>query len=324
MSTQAASPLLILLASPVSFAVLLSVAVLLAWQGFAPASGSGEVQRRLSTYVDAIDPVVEAEVARPFTARVLAPQFRRLLRAFARLAPRRNAESLRLMLLRAGEPGHLSPLDFSGLRLLGLSLGGSLGLLVFGRDAAMNRAIIYGMVGAGAGYYLPLFWLRQRAHSRQHRITRALPDALDMLTIAVEAGLAFESAMMRVGDKWNNPLTHELRRAVAEIRVGTPREVALARMAERCGAVELSTFVAVLVQSTQLGVSIAQILHSQAAEMRLKRRQRAEELARQAGVKMVFPLVFCIFPALFVVILGPVAPDIVQTLNEMAASQAMH
>jgi tight adherence protein C len=126
----------------------------------------------------------------------------------------------------------------------------------------------------------------------------------------VEAGLAFESALMRVSEKWHNPLTDEFRRTVGEMRVGTSREVALLRLAERCDVADLNTFVAILVQSSQLGVSISQVLHQQAAEMRLKRRQRAEELARQAGIKIMIPLGFLIFPALFVVILGPAVPTI--------------
>jgi tight adherence protein C len=139
-----------------------------------------------------------------------------------------------------------------------------------------------------------------------------------MLTIGVEAGLAFESALLRVGEKWNNALTREFGRAVGEMRVGTSREAALQRMADRCGVPDLNTFVAVLVQSTQLGVSIAQVLHTQADQMRVKRRQRAEELARQAGIKITFPLVFFIFPALFVVILGPAVPRIMETLGAMS------
>ncbi len=139
-----------------------------------------------------------------------------------------------------------------------------------------------------------------------------------MLTIGVEAGLAFEAALLRVGEKWDNPLTRELMRALAEMRVGTPRDEALRRMAERCGVPDLNTFVAVLIQSSQLGMSIADVLHAQAAEMRLKRRQRVEELARQAGVKMVFPLVLFILPALFIVGVGPAIPRIARVLGGVA------
>jgi len=158
------------------------------------------------------------------------------------------------------------------------------------------------------GFLVPRLWLRLAVGRRKHDILRALPDALDMLTIGVEAGLGFESAMVRVGQKWDNALTRVFRRAVGEMRLGAARDVALEHMAERSGVPELRTFIAVLVQSSQLGVSIAEVLHTQAAQMRVRRRQRAEELARQAGIKLIFPLAALILPALFVVILGPTLP----------------
>ncbi len=136
-----------------------------------------------------------------------------------------------------------------------------------------------------------------------------------MLTISVEAGLAFESAMLRVAERWDNALTRELRRTVLEMRVGTPRDQALRRLTMRADVPELRTFVAVLIQSAQLGVSIADVLHSQAALIREKRRQRIEQLAHEASIKMLFPLVFLVFPALFVFILGPSIPRILQALG---------
>jgi tight adherence protein C len=165
------------------------------------------------------------------------------------------------------------------------------------------------------GFFLPAFWLRRRVRQRKHEIDRALPDALDMLTIGVEAGLAFESALLRVAEQWQNALTEEFRRAVREMQLGSAREEALRRMADRTGVESLGTFVAVLVQSTRLGVSIAQVLHTQAAQMRLKRRQLAEERARQASVKMVFPLVFLIFPAIFIIVLGPSVPEFLRVFG---------
>ena len=149
-----------------------------------------------------------------------------------------------------------------------------------------------------------------------------LPDALDMLTISVEAGLAFESAMLKVGERWHNALTEEFRRAVIEMRLGTHRDVALQRVADRAGVQELGNFVAILIQSGQLGVSIAQVLHAQADQMRIRRRQRAEELAREAGVKMVFALVFLIFPALLIVLLGPGLPGLFSTLAGMGGGSS--
>lgn len=304
-------------ASPLLFAALAALAIFLLWMAFAPARPAQQVDGRLDHYLERA--AVDDEMARPFGARVLAPAVRRVARALGRFAPKRNAEMTRQMLLHAGEPLGLQVIDFFGLRLLSaVALGCAAVLLWSRRDPGM--APIVTVAAAAIGYILPVWWLKSVAGSRQHAIRRALPDALDMLTIAVEAGLAFDSAMVRVGEKWDNPLTRQFRRAVAEMRVGTPRDEALKRMADRCGVEDLSTFVAVLVQSSQLGVSIAQVLHSQAAEMRLKRRQRAEELARQAGVKMVFPLAFCVFPAMFVVIFGPVAPDMMAALQGIASS----
>lgn len=305
--------------SPQVFAVLVGVAILLIWAAFAPARRAPPVDARLDDYLLRTDIVVETEMQRPFGQRVLWPGMRRFLGLLGRIAPKPNAAGTQLLLQQAGQPGGLSPLDFFGLRLLsGLLIAGGT-FVVFSPRQSLSTTMLYTAVIGGLGYFLPLFWLRGRASARQSTIQRALPDALDMLTIGVEAGLGFESAMLRVGEQWDNPLTREFRRAVGEMRVGTSREEALQRMAARSGVPDLSTFVAVLVQSSQLGVSIAQVLHTQAEQMRLKRRQRAEELARQAAIKMLFPLVFCIFPALFVVLLGPAVPVIQNTFRMLGS-----
>jgi tight adherence protein C len=294
--------------SPWTFAALIGLATVLLWLAFAPSRPVRTVHHRLGRYLEGQDVVQEDEMRRPFVRRVLVPLLRRMLRLLGLLTPKRSLESTRQLLLHAGHPGGLSALDFLGLRLLvGILAGGGFALLL-GRRAPLGMALYYALIAGGMGFFLPLFWLRSRVRSRRRQILRALPDALDMLTISAEAGLAFESALVRVGEQWDNPLTREFLRTVGEMRVGTPRDVALQRMAERAGVQELSTFVTVLIQSSQLGVSIAQVLHTQAAQMRIQRRQRAEELARQAGVKMVIPLALLIFPAMLVVILGPSIP----------------
>ncbi len=294
--------------SPLSFAVLLGLATALAWLAFAPAQPARMVRDRLDGYLDRGDIVEDADMRQSFAGRVLMPVFRRLLRALGALAPTRKLEATRQMLLQAGDPAGLTALDLLGLRLLlVISLGGGY-FLTLGRALPFTVALRNTLIAGGLGFFAPLYWLRSRVRRRKHRITRALPDALDMLTIGVEAGLAFESALVKVGDQWNNALTQEFRRAVAEMQVGTRRDVALQRVVERTGVPDLSTFVAVLIQSSQLGVSIAQVLHTQAAQMRIRRRQRAEELARKAAIKMIFPLAFLIFPAMLVVILGPSVP----------------
>jgi tight adherence protein C len=306
--------------SPLTFAALLVFSVIFLWMAFRPAGPKKDVRTRLNAYLDRGDIVVDEDLQKPFVSRAIWPSVRSLLRFFSRLMPQRDLEATRLKLQQAGNPMELSAIDFYGVRVLAiLFLGGFIFLLSLQRQElliALRNALIGGVIG----YLLPVYWLRTKVRSRKHKIQRALPDALDMLTIAVEAGLAFETAMVRVGEKWNNALSFEFRRAVAEMRVGMTREEALTRMATRCGVPELETFVAVLIQSSQLGVSIAQVLHVQAAEMRMKRRQRAEELARQAGIKMVFPLALFILPALFVVILGPLIPQIMKILGALGGN----
>jgi len=294
--------------SPLTFSILVSLAALMAWMAFAPAAPRRDVIGRLDDYLDRGDIIIEEDLRQPFFKRAVWPGVRSFLRFLARLLPNRNLEATRQKLQQAGNPGGLSALDFYGVRVLAVLMLTGFMLLATSRNQPLVNVLRNAVLGLVLGYLLPVYWLRTRVRSRKSQILRALPDALDMLTIGVEAGLAFESAMVRVGEKWDNALTREFKRAVAEMRVGMSREDALTRMSERCGVQELSTFVAVLVQSSQLGVSIAQVLHAQAQEMRLKRRQRAEELARQAGIKMIIPLALFILPALFVVILGPVVP----------------
>jgi tight adherence protein C len=258
------------------------------------------------------------ELDAPFVRRVVGPGVRRVLRTLGGLLPQRNVEKLRRLLIVAGEPGGFSVLDFMGLRFL---TGAALCTGVFwfyARHQPFLTLAAATAAGGFLGYMLPFLWLRGRARQRQREIQRALPDALDMLTIAVEAGLAFESGLIRVGEQWRNALSEEFRRVVGEMRMGVTRTAALERMVARTEVEDLGTFVAVLVQSTNLGVSIAQVLQTQAAQMRVRRRQRAEELARQASVKMVLVLVVFLFPVLFIVLLGPVIPQFMGVLNGMA------
>jgi tight adherence protein C len=303
--------------SPLSFAVLVALACILVWLAFAPARPEKETQDRLDGYVERGETLDDLDMSRPFSSRVAVPTFRRVLRLLGRLSPQRNVDRTQELLTQAGNPGGLVPLDFFGLRVLFAALFAAGAYLAFGRTAALNQALFSTFFAGFLGFLMPWYWLRFRVRGRQKEVVRALPDALDMMTVGVEAGLAFESAMLRVGEQWDNALTRELRRAVAEMRVGTERSVALRRIVQRTGVSELGTFVAVLVQSSQLGVSISQVLHTQAAQMRVLRRQRAEELARQAGIKMIFPLTFFIFPALMVVILGPSIPSLMSLLGTL-------
>jgi len=305
------------LGSPAAFAVLCGLATWLALQAFSPARPVRKVQDRLDGYLDAQDIVDQSDISEPFMARVILPLMRGLLRLLGRAAPGRAMEETRQMLEQAGRPGGLTVLDFWGLRLLASVCMGGYCFWMMSKSGAFTDALLGVAVGAGLGFMLPNFWLRGRIKKRANNITKALPNALDMLTIGVEAGLAFESAMVRVVERWDSDLSREFRRAIIEMRVGASREEALRRLAERADVPELRTFVAVLIQSTQLGVSITDVLHTQAAQIREKRRLRAEELARKAGVKIMIPLVFLILPAMFVVVLGPALPTIMGAFGNL-------
>jgi tight adherence protein C len=303
-------------AAPLVFGALIGVAVAFIWVAFAPGRRSAEPSAdRLDDYVDRVDLIEQEELQKSFVARALLPMLRRLLKVFGRLAPQHGMENTRKLLIRAGEPGGLTALDFYGLRLLTCLMLGGLGFWFASQRLPLTNTVSATLVAAAIGFYFPHMWLRGRAAGRQREIERALPNALDMLTIGVEAGLAFESAMLRVSDHWDNALTRELRRAVLEMRVGASRDEALERLADRADVSDLRSFVIVLMQSTRLGVSIAQVLHNQSVAMRQKRRQRAEELARQAPVKLAIPLVLLIFPALLVVIMGPAIPGILEVMT---------
>ena len=300
--------------SPVTVALLIGIATVLVWQAIGPARRR-PLDARLQGYVEDVAQAVELD--QPFTRRVVGPSVRRVLRIFGGLLPKRNMERVRKVLIYAGEPGGLSVLDFTGLQLITALVLGVCVFWFYARHQSTSILLVTTFVAAVIGYRLPMVWLSRRARQRQHEIQRALPDALDMLTIAVEAGLAFESGLIRVGEQWNTALSQELRRTVAEMRMGVTRSIALERLAERTNVEELATFVAVLVQSTQLGISITQVLQTQAVQMRERRRQRAEELARQASVKMILVLVFFFFPVMFIVLLGPVVPNLVEALASM-------
>jgi tight adherence protein C len=309
--------------SPLSFALLVGLAVVLVSQAFAPARPQRQVEERLDDYLDRGDVIEAEDMSQPFARRALLPLLRSLLRILGRLAPKSSVEKTQQMLIQAGHPLGLTVLDFFGLRLLVVLLFAGGYYYLHGQSVPLIEALRNMLLVAVFAYLLPSYWLRLRVRRRQKEITRALPDALDMMTVGVEAGLAFETALLKVGERWDNALTRELRRTVAEMRVGTSREVALRRMVERTGVDDLATFVAVLVQSSQLGVSIATVLHTQAAQMRMRRRQRAEELARQAGIKMIFPLALLIFPALLVVILGPSIPAFQQFFSAIGGGPAL-
>jgi tight adherence protein C len=210
-------------------------------------------------------------------------------------------------LQKAGYPGGLRGADWVGVKLLSLIafavIGFLLGLLLTGGTIAM--ALLFTLVGGAVGYIAPEFWLGKKVAARGLAMTLQLPDALDLLTISVEAGLGFDAALAKVVEKMEGPLVDEFRQALAEVRMGRTRREALRDVAERADAQPISNFIGAIVQAEQLGVPIAKVLQIQSNQLRIERRQRAEEAAAKAPVKMLFPMVGCIFPTIFIVILGP-------------------
>jgi len=250
----------------------------------------------------------EIELSEPFAERVVFPVITGLAKFAMRFSPAHTREALQHKLDLAGNPYELT--RFVGIRVLAAILLGGLGiaLLFIGRDRLppLQRALLP-VVGVGLGYYMPVISLGRKISRRQNEIIRSLPDALDLLTICVEAGLGFDAAMAKVAEKWDNQLSLAFNRVIQEIQLGKLRREALRDMADGMEVSDVSSFVAAIIQADQLGVSIARVLRIQSDQMRIRRRQRAEELARQAPIKMLPAIAFLIFPAIFIVLLGPAA-----------------
>jgi len=286
--------------------------IIIVFVGLASRRQTDVVEERLGEFGTRSAMTLEQiELSEPFSERVIKPMLRAVANVFARLTPRRNMEAIQHNLDLAGNPHGWSPTEFTGLRLASalVCAGLGLGLTFLGRAALRNQLFATALAGA-LGYFLPTIWLTMRINNRKADILRALPDALDLLTISVEAGLGFDAALSKVAEKWDNELSQAFTRVLVEIQMGTLRRKALRTMADRAGVPELTSFAAAIIQADQLGVSLARVLHIQSEQMRIRRRQRAEELANKAPIKMMIPLVFLIFPALFVVLLGPALPSL--------------
>jgi tight adherence protein C len=187
-------------------------------------------------------------------------------------------------------------------------------LLALLAKVAFPMAIFFAAIGSIIGYMIPEFWLGRKVKARQAVILKMIPDTLDLLTISVRAGLGFDAALGKVVEKLKGPLSDEFRRALAEVRVGKARRDALRDIVPRTEVGPLTNFIGAIIQAEQLGVSVSKVLQVQSEQLRIERRQRAEEQAAKAPIKMLFPLVGCIFPSLFIVILGPAIILIVQNL----------
>lgn len=298
--------------------VMVFIAIAVAWTALARDERSTGIDKSLEVLqAMTTAPVSEltAELNRPFEERVLQPLQQRLLRLGRRLSGSDSSERLRRKLDYAGNPR-----DWSADRVVSVKVLGAIVLAVIGlafglmTGAAVTSLFLFTLGGLVVGFFGADLYLYQAAYDRSEKLSRGLPDAIDLLTISVESGLGFDSACQQVARNTTGPLSEEFARMLAEMQIGQTRTAALRGMAERTNVLELKSFVGAMVQADQLGIPIGQVLRVQSGEMRIKRRQKAEEKAQQVPVKITVPLIFCVLPCLFVAVMGPAALQMIDNL----------
>jgi tight adherence protein C len=303
------------MSSTLLLSLVVGLGVLMIFVGLArtPSSNTAEmVQQRLNAYGGGgagNRPLTleEVELQRPFSERFLRPAIERLGSIMSRSTPQKARQNLMNRLELAGRPGNLTPEDFAAVRIVAAAVMAALGLLLGLLLANPVYLAVSVALGAALGFYLPVLWLKQKVDKRRSEIQKGLPDAMDLLVIAVDAGLGFDAALARVTDKYKNALSDEFAKVLREVSLGRPRLEAMDEMGRSSGVEDLHNFIQAIIQSEQFGTGIGKILRIQADEMRRKRRQRAQEKAAQATLKMMLPMVGCIFPTLWIVLLGPAA-----------------
>jgi len=310
------SPLLLAGLSLVFAAIVLAIAATGALSGGTPRSG---VARSLAA-VEAIQrprrDLRERDLDRPFTDRVLDPMADRFTAVGRRFTPEERILRIRRRLDLAGNPAGWDADRVLGLKALASLVGTLFGLVlppIFGFGAAATVFLL--LLGGVLGWLAPSLWLYQVAYDRSQRVRRELPDALDLLTISVESGLAFDAGLAQVARRTTGPLAQEFFRVLQEMQIGTGRVQAMRALADRTDVPELRSFVGAMIQADAFGIPISGVLRVQAREMRVKRSQRAEELAQKVPVKILFPLIFCILPCLFLVIMGPAVITLINNFS---------
>ncbi|HEY7737509.1 MAG TPA: type II secretion system F family protein [Candidatus Limnocylindria bacterium] len=300
------NPLLILIAALAAGAVLFIIF------GAATQQPKDAVQQRLEQLVVKPKTLEEAELEQPFFERAVRPIVQRLSRMGRRGGGVNMIERAEQRLHQAGYPGGLRGADWMGVKVLASIIFAILFTIIFLALTGFPTGIFFGLGGIAVGFLAPEFWLGRKIRQRQMDMILQLPDALDLLTVSVEAGLGFDAALAKVVERMEGPLVNEFRQALAEIRMGRLRRDALRDVATRADAQPVTNFIGAIVQAEQLGVPIAKVLQIQSQQLRIERRQRAEEAAAKAPVKMLFPMVGCIFPTIFIVILGPAIVTVVR------------
>lgn len=308
---------------PFLLAFLLFAAVVLVFVGLAiPRLGKDPIAERLKQFAGPIvQSLEEIELQQPFSERVLKPLIRMLAEGIQKQQAKREGTkkresgmaAIQKKLNLAGNPYNWTPTDFLGVKAFAaIALGGGLSFLMVAAgkfELAIGAAVVCGL----GGWFGPDLMVKSKTDVRQKAITRAMPDALDLLVISVEAGLGFDSAVSRLCQRANNALTREFMRAQSEMRVGRARRDALREIVNRTEVPDLANFIGAIIQAEQLGVSVSKVLTIQSEQMRMVRRQRAEQAAATTPLKMMPVLAIFIFPAICIIIMGPIWPTVAET-----------
>lgn len=289
-----------------------AVALVVVGRRAATASQSDDdpLMARLAEFTERGDMVSleDLELSQPFSERVIVPILRGIGEFSTRFTPQKVLEQTNLKMELAGNPVRMDASTFLASRFVVAGLFGGFLTLIFAISPptwSLGVRILVVLLFVILGFVFPQLWLQSKINSRQTEIRKAMPDALDLLTICVEAGLGFDAAMAKVSEKWENHLSIGFSRAIREVQLGKTRREALRVMAERMGIPEMTSFVAAVIQSEMLGVSMAKVLRIQSDQMRMKRRQRAEEAAHQAPIKMLIPMALLIFPSIMIILMVP-------------------
>jgi tight adherence protein C len=291
---------------------VLGGAIVLVIIGMRDTRDSDPLQQRLAEFAARGEQATleEIELSQPLSERIIIPVARRLGELVSRFTPQNALQSTARKLELAGNPRGLDPATFWALRIVvAVAIAGFLMFIftVGSMQWSLSRKLLITAAFVGLGFYVPEMLITSRIQRRQKAVRKAMPDALDLLTICVEAGLGFDGAMQKVAEKWDNELSLAFTRVIREVQLGKLRREALRDMADRIGIAEMTSFVAAIIQSEQLGVSMAKVLRIQSDQMRIKRRQIAEEAAHKAPIKMLIPMALLIFPSICIVLMTPAA-----------------
>ncbi len=268
--------------------------------------------------LDSAPSVMRAEIERPFAERVIAPMGERLVGLGRKMVRADTAQKIQYRLNIAGNPPAWDVNRILGLKVLAMGLAGSMCFLYgLGTTWPLSRLLVVTPLAAAFGYVLPNIFLYNAGQKRSTLMRNALPDAMDLLTISVEAGLGFDAAVSRVAKNGDGPLNQEFSRLLQEMQLGVGRVDAMRAMASRTSLPDLKSFCSAMIQADSLGIPVARVLRIQSHEMRTKRRQRAEEKAQQVPVRIMIPLVLFILPCLFIVILGPAGIQMADTFSSL-------